>query len=416
MEIRAHALSSPIDPPQERRFHGGVRRLLKRDAVIAVIEAPDGERGYVPAGASSSAMREFFEGDSHQAFAELLEGRVADALDGITFDGIESIERAHDALDDLDLPPKLGAEAAAAIDVALYDLLGKRQGAPVHELLGDDSAPTTDLDLYASAGMYMEPEGYAAQAKTLDDCGFVGYKYRPGIGPAEDRRIVEEVTDVVSSEVDVMVDAHTWWKTGGDVYDTEAVCELVAHADDNGAFWIEEPVAPDNHEAYVSLAEATGAPLAGGESEPTPEELLSFARTEGVSFLQGDVRHHAGYTGCWGAVEFCHDAEADVRYVPHHFGTLLGLVANSHLVAAAGGTLLEYPVFEDDPALDTDDTDDPGMYPFSLAFDVLDDDLDIDDGRLSVPDGPGLGVDLNLDVVKSYPYIEGPWTEFVYDE
>jgi L-alanine-DL-glutamate epimerase-like enolase superfamily enzyme len=91
-------------------------------------------------------------------------------------------------------------------------------------------------------------------------------------------------------------------------------------------------------------------------------------------------------------------------------------VANSHLVAAAGGTLLEYPVFEDDPALDTDDTDDPGMYPFSLAFDVLDDDLDIDDGRLSVPDGPGLGVDMNLDVVKSYPYIEGPWTEFVYDE
>ena len=413
MEIRAHALSSPIDPPQERRFHGGVRRLLKRDAVIAIVETPDGEQGYAPAGASSSAMREFFEGDSHQAFAELLEGRVADALNGITIDGTESIESAHDALDDLDLPPKLGAEVAATVDVALYDLVGKRQGAPIHKLLGDDSAPTTDLDLYASAGMYMEPEGYAAQAKTLDDCGFVGYKYRPGIGPAGDRRIVEEVTDAAGPEMDVMVDAHTWWKTGGETYDTETVRELVAHAHDNGAFWIEEPVAPDDHEAYVSLAEATGAPLAGGESEPTPDGLLALARTGGVSFLQGDVRHHAGYTGCWGAVEFCCDS--DVRYVPHHFGTLLGLVANAHLVAA-GGTLLEYPVFEDDPALDTDDTDDPGMYPFPLAFDVLDDALDVDDGQLSIPDGPGLGVDLNPDVVESYPYVEGPWTEFVYDE
>ena len=414
MKIRAHALSSPIDPTQERRFHGGVPRLLKRDAVVAIVETPDGERGYAPAGASSSAMREFFEGDSHEAFAELLEGRVADGLDRFSPDGVASIAEAHAALDDLDLPPRLDAEVAAAIDVALYDLVGKRQGAPIHELLGDDSAPTTDLDLYASAGMYMEPEGYAEQAKTLDDCGFVGYKYRPGIGPAADRRSVEEVTDAVGPEMDVMVDAHTWWKAGGDAYDSEAVRKLVAHAHDNGAFWIEEPVAPDDHEAYVSLVEATGAPLAGGESEPTPEGLLALARTGGVSFLQGDVRHHAGYTGCWEAVEFCRDS--DVRYVPHHFGTLLGLVVNSHLVAAAGGTLLEYPVFEDDPALDTDDTDDPGMYPFPLAFDVLDDDLDVGDGRLSVPDGPGLGVGLNLDAVESYPYIEGPWTEFVYDE
>ena len=409
--VSGYALSSPIDPPQDRRFHGGVRRLSKRDVVLVVVETADGARGVATAGASSSAMREYFEGDSQGTFADVVDGTVADALEGET---VEAITDAHDTLRATDLPERLLLEAISAVDVALYDLRGREVGAPIYELLAEEygTEPTREMPLYASAGLYMEPEGYAEQARTLRELGFYGYKYRPGIGPADDRRTIELLAEAAEG-MEVMLDVHTWWKIR-DGYDRETVRELVSVAADHDCYWVEEPVAPDDHAGYVDLA-GTGAPLAGGESEPTPEGLVDLGETGAVAYLQGDVRHHCGYTGCRRAVEFCEGR--DVEFVPHNFGTWVGLLANAHLVAAAPDvSLLEYPVFEDDPLLDAGGDPDPGMYPFPLAFDILDGEPSVEDGRLSVPDGPGLGIDVDLDVVEKYPFDDGPWTEFRYDE
>lgn len=406
--VSGYALSSPIEPIQERSFHGGTRRLLKRDFVLVVIETPTGERGYAPAGASSSAMREFFDDDSQSTLASVIEGPVADVLEGVTIDEIASV---HELLTETDLPMRLRNQVGSALDVALYDLRGKQAGAPIHELLADRHGTTaeTSLPLYASAGMYMEPEGYASQAEILADAGFFGYKYRPGIGPAADRRTIDLLQDV---DIETMIDAHTWWKVRTGAYDPETVDSLVEYAGGRGAYWVEEPVDPEAYDRYTELA-SIGTPLAGGESEESPEGLVELGRTGAVSFLQGDVRHHNGYTGCWEAGAFC--AETDVRFVPHNFGTWLGLVANAHLVAALPeASLLEYPVFEGDPALDCER--DPGMYPYELAFDVLTTDLAIDDGTLEVPTAPGLGVDVDMSVIEEYPFVEGPWSEFHYDE
>jgi L-alanine-DL-glutamate epimerase-like enolase superfamily enzyme len=411
-DVSGRALSSPIDPPQEHPFHGGVRRLLKRDMVVVTAETADGARGFAPAGASSSAMREYFEGDSQGTFAET----------------VEDLERIHELIDETDLPHRLRNQAAAAVDIACYDLRGKEVGAPISELLAErfDSTPAETLPLYASAGMYMDPNEYVEQATVLDDLGFVGYKYRPGIGPDADRRTLELLRGTV--EMDVMLDAHTWWKMGDRSYGFDRVKSLVRHAGKQGAYWVEEPVEPDDYEGYAELADL--APLAGGESEESPEGLLALADTDAVEFLQGDVRHHRGFTGCSRVVEHC--LNRDITFVPHNFGTWLGLVANAHLVAAApGADLLEYPVFEDDPALApavarlaeassdevaTNDYEDPGMYPFDLAFEILDDTLRIENGRLTVPDGPGLGVEVNTGAFEAYPFVEGPWTEFDYGE
>jgi len=409
-EVTGYALSSPIDPPQDRPFHGGTRRLLKRDVVLVVVETTDGTRGVATAGASSSAMKEYFEGDSQGTFADVVSGPVADALEG---ESLDSITDARDRLRDANLPAGDETEAISAIDVALHDIRGRELGAPVYDLLAEnyDTDPGTDLPLYASAGMYMEPEGYVEQAEVIEELGFFGYKYRPGIGPDRDRRTVELLADAID-DTEIMLDVHTWWKLR-EGYDRETVRDLVAHAGDHGAYWVEEPVEPDDHEGYVDLAE-TGAPLAGGESEPSPEGLVALGETGAVDFLQGDVRHHEGFTGCRDAVEFCR-GRGDVEFVPHNFGTWIGLAANAHLVAAAPeADLVEYPVFEDDPLFDAEP--DPGMYPFDLAFDLVEGQPDVTDGVLSLSDDPGLGVEVDLDVVEEYPFIEGPWTEFHYDE
>lgn len=402
VDIAAYPLSSPIEPPQVRRFYGGKRRLLKRDVVVVCVETADGLQGVAPAGASSSAMREYFDDVSHAAFATLLEDDVAGVLEG---EEIRDVAHLHAAVEDANLPGFLESQVAAPIDIAYYDLLGKEHGEPVCQLLGDYPV-STKLELYASAGMYMEPAGYAEQAKAIQELGFSGYKYRPGLGIEADLRTLRLIRDAVGPEMDVMVDAHTWWKLGEKSYSFSEIVELV---DDMAAYdplWVEEPVEPAAYDAYRRLADATPVVLAGGESEETPAGLRALAETGAVGFLQGDVRHHRGFTGCWEAITDC--TGRDITFVPHHFGTDLGLVANAHLIAAApGADLLEYPMFGEDTA---------GMYPFPLARDLLTTTPTITKGSLQVPDGPGLGVEVNRDVFDSYPYIDGPWTEFEYDE
>ena len=401
-DVSAHTLSSPIDPPQERHFLGGTRRLLKRDVVLVIVETADGAVGYAPAGASSSAMREYFDDASHSDFAGLLEEEVAPHVLG---EAIETAADLHALVEKADLPAFLESQAVAPLDVAFHDLLGKERGAPVYDLLADGGDVTTELPLYASAGMYMEPEGYAGQAKAIQDRGFRGYKYRPGLGIEEDLRTLQLIREAVGPEMDVMIDAHTWWKLREHSYSFEEVVDLVNRMAEYDPYWLEEPVEPADYDAYRRLADAVEVPLAGGESEETPDGLVALAETGAVSFLQGDVRHHRGFTGCWAAVQFC--LGRDVTFVPHQFGTNLGQVANAHLTAAAPESeLLEYPVFGDDTA---------GMYPFPLAEEILVEPLDIEDGTLTVPDGPGLGVEVNMDVLERYPHIEGPWTEFHYE-
>jgi len=410
-DVSAHALSSPINPPQDRSFHGGTRRLLKRDVVLVVVETADGAYGVAPAGATSSSMREYFEGDSQATFADVVESDIADAMEG---EIIETPVDAHSVIERTRLPDRLVTRAISALDVALYDLYGKEVGAPVYELLAaefeDTLAPTTNLPLYASAGMYMEPEGYASQAELLEEAGFIGYKYRPGIGPDGDKETIDRVT-ATCNEMEVMIDAHTWWKLEHS-YGDDVVFDIVRRAAERGVCWVEEPVAPDNYEGYRSLSE-TSAPLAGGESEESPEGLLALGETGAVSYLQGDVRHHRGFTGCSTVITICR--KSNVEFVPHNFGTWLGLLANAHLVAASPEVeLVEYPVFEADPLINV--SDDPGMYPFDLAFDILEGRPSIENGMLAVPEEPGLGVDIDFDVVEKYPFIEGPWTTFNYNE
>lgn len=409
-KVAAHALSSPIEPPQDRSFHGGTRRLRKRDFVVVIVTLADGTRGIAPAGASSSAMREFFEGASQADFAATVRETVGPALEGAEIDRPQEV---HEHLESVSVPDRIRTEAASALDVALWDAWGRKRGMSVATLLAEEyevTATQGELPLYASAGMYMPPDGYVEQARAVSACDFSGYKYRPGIGPDGDRETVERLREAVP-DLPLMLDCHTWWK-GADPYPRETVSALVEQAAEADVTWVEEPVEPTDYDGYLHLA-GRGVDLAGGESEPDSDGLLALADTGAIGYLQGDVRHHEGFTGCWRAIEACVDRP--VTFVPHNFGTWLGLVANAHLISAAPeAELVEYPVFEDDPALAADP--DPGMYPYPLAFEVINETPAIRDGTLTVPDGPGLGVTLNEAVLEEYPFKEGAWTTFETEE
>src|SRR5690242_11938251 len=111
-----------------------------------------------------------------------------------------------------------------AVEVALYDLIGKARGLPVSELVG--GRVRDRIRLYGSAGMYMPPEAYAAEAQAVAGLGFHAYKMRPGMGPEQDAETVALMRRAVGPDFDLMVDAHTWWRMGDRSYSQDTVESL----------------------------------------------------------------------------------------------------------------------------------------------------------------------------------------------
>ena len=108
------------------------------------------------------------------------------------------------------------AKIYCAVEIALYDLAGKARGIPVSEMLG--GRVRDRIRLYGSAGMYMSPEAYAAEASAIAELGFRAYKMRPAVGPEQDLETVRLMRQAVGPDFDLMVDAHTWWRMGDRSY------------------------------------------------------------------------------------------------------------------------------------------------------------------------------------------------------
>ena len=153
-----------------------------------------------------------------------------------------------------------------AVELALYDLAGKARDLSVSELIG--GRVRDRIRLYGSAGMYMSPEGYAAEARRVQDFGLGAYKMRPGRGPDEDLEAVRLMREAVGPDFDLMVDAHTWWRMGDRSYSKETVERLARAMAEYRIAWLEEPLPPDDHEAYARLKRLGLVPLASGEHEP----------------------------------------------------------------------------------------------------------------------------------------------------
>ena len=128
------------------------------------------------------------------------------------------------------------------MEIALYDLAGKRQGLPVSELIGGRVRDA--IRLYGSAGMYMPPEAYAAEAAAIAKLGFRAYKMRPALGPEKDLEAVRLMRQGVGPDFDLMVDAHTWWRMGDRSYRPETVEELARDMAGCLIAWLEEPLPP----------------------------------------------------------------------------------------------------------------------------------------------------------------------------
>jgi L-alanine-DL-glutamate epimerase-like enolase superfamily enzyme len=385
--VDAYLLSCPFDPPIELPYFGGDRRLLKRDAMLIRVETDSGHVGWAP-GQPTEKTKAAID-DIIEPFLKGHHVGDPDALRILFRSGPGKDEWLY--------------KIYCAVELAFYDLLGKAHGAPVSEFVGGRMRDR--IRLYGSAGMYMSPEAYAEEAAAIAELGFRAYKMRPAAGPAEDLRTVKLMREAVGPAVDLMIDAHTWWRMGDKSYSAEQVENLARQFADYDVAWLEEPLPPHDHEAYRNLKEAGYVPIASGEHEPSDERYLDLILTSAVDYVQMDVVCQGGYAS--GRRIFPEIAKMDLRFAFHSFGTALEVIAAAHLGICYPETVvewLEYPCYQTSSSA--------GMYPFPLAADILKDPLKLDHGDLIVPREPGWGVEVNTDVIEKYPWIPGPWSTF----
>jgi len=385
--VEAYLLSYPFPEPVRLRYCGGERTIVKRDAMLVRISTDGGLFGYAP-GEAGTGARQMID----RLIAPFLMGRSPADPDALRIEFQQG--------------PGSDAEASrlySSVEIALYDLAGKMRNVPASELIG--GRVRDRIRLYGSAGMYLHASGYAEEAARVRELGFRAYKMRAGCGPEQDAEAVRAVRQTMGPDFEIMVDAHAWWRMGDRSYPRETVEKLAAGMGESRIRWLENPLPPGDHDAYLQLKQLNLAPIAGGSHEPNELRFLDLIERGAVDYVQMDIIRQGGYATARRL--FPDIARAGLRFAFHSWGTALDLVAAAQLGACWPESVvrwLEYPCYST-PARRF-------AYEFPLASEILKQPLTIERGELLLPRGAGLGVEIDESVIWRYPWVEGPWSYF----
>ena len=277
-------------------------------------------------------------------------------------------------------------EAISAIDIALWDIMGKATGQPVYNLLGGKTRER--IRAYASQ-LYATDDlnALAAEAQEYLDQGFTIMKQRFGYGPREgvtgmrrNLELVRTVREVVGPDVELAADAYMGW-------DVPYAIRMIRMLEDAGMdmAWVEEPVMPDNLPGYAQIVAEVNTPISGGEHEFTRYGFREIIERRAVDIVQLDVNRVGGITEArkiWALA-----AAHDLPVVPHS-----GQMHNYHLIMAhMNSPLAEYfPPPKGNPD------------PNELFWKLFVGEPLAQEGYIRLPDVPGLGADPNWEIINAH--------------
>lgn len=258
--------------------------------------------------------------------------------------------------------------ALSAIDIALWDIAGKLAGLPLYRLLG--GSPRRDLPAYASLLRYGDAAAVAHHTAEALARGYRQIKVHEIEAPQ-----IKAARETAGDGIPLMVDCNCPWTV-------ERAIDMARQLEPYDLHWLEEPVwPPENHSGLAEVRQRTNVAIAAGENAMTAD-FKSMFEAGAITYAQPSV------TKIGGVSEMCKVmalAESfGVEVVPHsaYFGP--GLLASIHLVAAMAR---ETPVER-----------------FYCDFDVnpYHEAINPTEGRLAIPQGPGLGVDLDPKVIEEF--------------
>jgi galactonate dehydratase len=300
----------------------------------------------------------------------------------------------------------VGTIAISGVELALWDAAGKLLDQPVYQLLGGKMRESVRVYADCHAGEAMvssaeegqeettyRPEAYAQAARLAVDDGFDMVKFDLDVPSGREtnrkaghfdppeiehkRAIVEAVTDEVGDDAEVAVDLH--WNFNPET--AERICRAVAPYD---LAWVEDPMPPENTRAMRELKRRVDVTILTGENRYGRHGFRDLVEEQAVDFLAPDVPK----TG--GIAETKKIADLAAAYyqsvVPHNIGSPVATVATAHVGATVPNFVaLEYHARE-----------------VPWWDDLVQGDPLIEDGRIEIPDGPGLGIELDWDAVEAH--------------
>lgn len=258
----------------------------------------------------------------------------------------------------------------SAIDIALWDIAGKAAGMPVCRLLGGSG--TADLICYASLIRYSDLSLVRASVRWALDSGFHNLKLHE-IELAAIRAAREEAGD----DVELMLDVNCPWTLVEARKNAEELRDIRLK-------WLEEPLwPPENYDGLAQLRKACGIPIAAGENSSTLMDFERLLAVEAVDFVQPSVAKMGGITELLKVFPIA--AVRNVTVMPHCFYDGPGLLAAIHVTSALG----------------TEDAMIEWRY-FDLEAQIYGGALTPVNGRIPVPQRPGLGLDPDPNVIRDY--------------
>lgn len=281
----------------------------------------------------------------------------------------------------------IGMTAISAVDIALWDIMGKAARQPVFRLLGGRTKPK--VPVYASR-LYSQPSRLLAEeAARYKREGYTAMKLRFGWGPADGaagmRRnieLVQTVRDTVGDEIDIMADAYMGWTLD---YARRMLPQLVPF----NLRWLEEPVIPDDLHGYASLKAMNLVPIAGGEHAFTVHEFRDLLEARALDYIQFDTNRVGGITQARKIAALAESYQVPV--VPH-----AGQMHNYHVVMAS----LNSPMAEYFPPVDVEVGNELFWY-------IFDGEPTAARGRIDLLDDlPGLGLTIKEEALKGFDVIE----------
>jgi galactonate dehydratase len=291
-----------------------------------------------------------------------------------------------------------GTNVTSAVDIALWDIRGKVLGLPVHELLGGRVRDDLLIYTHPDQRRFDTPEGVVEEIRAIVDSGHTGIKFdpfptRPGVSliddryldgqlsRAEERRAMELtalVREAAGPDVELLIDAHGRFDVPTAIRLGQALDEL------GGIHWYEEPVPPESYRALEQVRERVRVPISVGERLHTRWDFVPILENRLADFVMPDVTWTGGISELKKIATM-----AEAYYVPispHDAAGPVNLVAGGHVMM----TVPNFYRIES------------SRHDLSSYDQFLTAPLDNSGGRLTLPPGPGLGIDFDLEHLRGH--------------
>jgi L-alanine-DL-glutamate epimerase-like enolase superfamily enzyme len=308
---------------------------------------------------------------------------VRDSVLGQELNEVADIRRIGNLVRENSLDLLQADHTLSGIDIAMWDLMGKKLNEPVYKLLGYEKAyPKTP---YASVLFGDTPQETLEKGKAARAAGYQAAKFGWGpygvTTPEADADQAAAAREGLGPDGILLVDAGTVW-----VNDLDRARPRIAALKEFGATWLEEPFVSGALQEYHALAgESAPVKLAGGEGAHNVYMAYHMIDYAGIGYVQIDAGRIGGITPSTDVAKYAQ--RKGVQYVNHTFTSHIALSASlCPFAGSEADVICEYPV-----------------EPKALALDITVDHLERDaNGQVNLPDRPGLGVTPDLDGAKRY--------------